>query len=97
MLLENITTVNNTTNLLFVVLIVSSLDILPSTALESHAVTTLEIKNIKIILVAVLLIVYIAIRKVIHLHPEIFQLFQKKSLFKIKLLQFSITSLNTCF
>ena len=57
MLLENITTVNNTTNLLFVVLIVSSLDILPSTALESHAVTTLEIKNIKIILVAVLLIV----------------------------------------
>ena len=38
----------------------------------------------------------IAIRKTIHLHPEIVQLFfQKKSLFKIKLLLFNITSLNT--
>ena len=87
---------NNTKNLLFVVLTVSYLDILPNTALEPLCAVTVEAKNIKIILIAIFLFVQIAIRKAIHLHLDIAQLlFQKKSLFKMKLLQFNITSLNT--
>ena len=91
----NTTTMNNTKKLLFIILTVSNLSILPNTALKPLSVTTVEAKNIKIILVAILLFVYIVIRKVIHLHLQIVQLFfQKKSLFKMKLLQFNIASLN---
>ena len=57
MFLENPTTVNNTKNLFFVVLTVSNLDILPSSALESLFATTVETKNFQIILAAILLFV----------------------------------------
>ena len=87
---------NNTKKLLFIILTVSNLSILPNTALKTLFVTTVEDKNIKIILVAILLFVYIAMRKAVHLHLQTVQLFfQKKSLFKMKLLQFNIASLNT--
>ena len=64
-----------------------------NTALESLSAAIVETKNIKVILVA-------NPSFCVNCHPstsEIIQLFfQKKSLFKMKLLQFNITSLNTC-
>ena len=72
------------------------MDILLNTALESLSVAIVETKNIKIILVAN---PSFRVNCNKEGHPstsEIIQLFfQKKSLFKMKLLQFNITSLNT--
>ena len=50
---------------------------MPNTALESLSAATVETKNI-IILVAIPPFVLIAIRKAIHLHLEIVQLFFQK-------------------
>ena len=65
---------------------------MPNTALESLSAATVDTKNI--ILVAIPLFLLIAIRKAIHLHLEIVQLFFQK-IIQMKLLQFNITSLNT--
>ena len=55
MFLVSTTIVDNTKNQSFVVLIFSNFDILPNSALEPLCTTTVEAKNIKIILAAILL------------------------------------------